>query len=91
MYTLCERSATGDWTVVCRSTMQGCKIKAERLNRSETGGNLGREFLIRRSYEDLLRSVSNAFGRMEWEWAGKQNLGCFSKKESSQRTGRKVA
>jgi len=78
MYTLLVGTANGDWTEVCKSSIQGCKNKAAKLNRSEFQGNLGKEFLIRHGTEDLIRSVKNGSCRMEWVWAGKQDLTCFA-------------
>jgi len=78
MYSLYQKSVTSDWFWICHSSMQGCKNKAAKLNRSEFQGNLGKEFLIRRGEEDLLRSVNSGSWRMQWEWAGKQDLSCFA-------------
>jgi len=87
MYTLCIGTDNGNWTEICKSSMQGCKNKAVKLNRSESQGNLGKEFLIRRGDEDLLRSVNNGLLRMEWDWAGKHNLTCCSKQAKQERKG----
>ena len=85
MYSLHERIDNGDWMEVCKSSMQGCKNKAAKMNQSE--GNLGKEFLIRHCFKDLLRSVNNGSGRMEWNWAGKQDLTCCFKKARQQIKG----
>ena len=78
MYSLYEQAKTGELVMICSSSLQGCKNKAAKFNRSEFQGNLGKDFLIRRGTEDLLRSVNNGSWRMQWNWAGKPDLTCFS-------------